>query len=84
MTRAIRIPVVIALAVGAATAAESQAPMARTQHATLNLAAGISVWDLSGTGNSVIFAARLDRSLGIGREFTGSALESTAGIGWSF
>jgi hypothetical protein len=53
----------LAFSVVAATAAGAQRSMARPQHATLNLAAGVSVWDLSGTGNSIIFAARLDRPL---------------------
>jgi len=48
----------------AATAAEAQRPMGRPQHATLNLAAGVSAWDLDGTGNSTILAARLDYPLG--------------------
>jgi len=54
----------VAFTVLAAGPARAQAPMGRPQHATLNLAAGLSVWDLSGTGNSVIFAARIDRPLG--------------------
>jgi hypothetical protein len=55
---------VAALVLGAIPAAQAQARMMRPQHATLNLAAGVSVWDLSGTGNSIIFAARVDRPLG--------------------
>jgi hypothetical protein len=65
MTRLCRTLAVTSLALGAAVPVRAQAPMMRPQHATLNLAAGVSVWDLSGTGNSIIFAARLDRPLGV-------------------
>ena len=36
----------------------------RPRHATLTFAAGHSTWDLSGTGASLLLAARLDRPLG--------------------
>ncbi len=37
----------------------------RPRHATLTLAAGHSTWDLSGTGTSILLAARADRPLGV-------------------
>lgn len=54
----------LSLTFAAATAADAQRSMGRPQHATLNLAAGVSAWDLSGRGNSTILAARLDYPLG--------------------
>jgi hypothetical protein len=58
-----RIAVVVAVAHGAANAAEAQR-LARPRHATVTAAAGLSQWDLSGTGSSVILAVRVDRQLG--------------------
>jgi len=59
------IAAILSLTLAAATAAQAQRSMGRPQHATLNLAAGVSAWDLDGTGNSVVFAARLDYPLGM-------------------
>ena len=47
------------------SAQPERAPMMRPQHATLSVNGGVSAWDLSGTGNSVILAVRLDRPLGV-------------------
>jgi hypothetical protein len=48
----------------ASAGAQPRSPMNRPQHATLTLVAGLSQWDLSGTGNSVIFAGRVDYPVG--------------------
>ena len=54
--------VLVALSVG--STAKAQSPYMRPRHVTLTAAAGLSQWDLSGTGSSVLLAVRADRPLG--------------------
>jgi hypothetical protein len=60
-----RTVVAVALALSAESAAEAQGRIARPRHATVTAVGGVTQWDLSGTGSSLILGARLDRQLGV-------------------
>lgn len=59
-----RIVAVAAVALVVGSAADAQGRFVGPRHATVTAVGGVTQWDLSGTGSSIILGARLDRQLG--------------------